>query len=164
MNFIEIYFKRPVFWDYILSSLIGVGFYFGIQKEIINYPKGDSIIEIITDISNTSFTSTGFILTILTVLITFKASSKRKKKVKDYDSALDLFFQTPLYGKTTYHLKNCIKSLIFLAMLGYLIKSLIPDDLKNYAFYFVIVGIFILAFTLVRCLLILNKILKLQNI
>lgn len=163
MKIIDGYFKKPLLWDLFLSIAIGIIFFFLIQKKIIAYPKNEFILNSISDIANLSFSSTGFILTILTVLITFKANSKKKEKIDDYNSALDVFFNTILYSQTTYHLKNCIVSLIFIGLFGYTLKFLIPEQYRFYLFYFLVISVFILSLTLMRCLLILNKVLKLQN-
>lgn len=163
MKLIDRYFKTPLMWDCLFGFLITGLFYMSIHLCILKYPKLDLTLNILTDISNTSFTSTGFVLTILTVLITFKANSKKKDKIEEYESALDLFFQTPLYSKTTNHLKNCIKSLILIAIICYLAKMIIPVLYTGYLFYCAVFCLAMLSFTLIRCMLILNRVLKLQT-
>lgn len=163
MKIVDIYFKNPISWDFLISLLLAFGTYNLSQDKVIEIPKNDFILSSVSDIANISFSSTGFILTILTVLITFKAGSRRKDKIENYDSALDFFFQTPLYAQTTYHLKNCIKSLVILGLTGYIFKITTPTSLMDYLFYFLIFSLFILALTLMRCLLILNRVLTLQN-
>jgi len=163
MKIVEVYFKSPLLWDCIISLLLTGGAYKLTYDKLIIIPKDDFILSCVSDIANISFSSTGFILTILTVLITFKAGSRRKEKIENYDSALDFFFQTPLYSQTTYHLKNCIKSLVVLGLVGYILKITIPETLIEYVFFFLIFSLFILALTLMRCLLILNRVLTLQN-
>jgi hypothetical protein len=163
MKPINIYFKSPLTWDCLISVSIATATFKLISNKVIEVPKHDFILSSVSDIANISFSSTGFILTILTVLITFKASSRRKDKIENYDSALDFFFQTPLYAQTTYHLKNCIKSLVVLGLIDYIFKITIPKGLNEYLFCFLIFSLFILALTLMRCLLILSKVLTLQN-
>lgn len=159
----EFYLKKPVIFDYVISFVVIYCFKLALKHNLIKLPTFNHSINVLTDISNLSFTSTGFVLTILTVLITFKAGSTKKEKVKDYDSALDLFFQTPLYKTTTTLLKNCIKSLVFLAVLGYLLKAALSNENVEYLFYFSVFGLVVLSLTLIRCMVILSKILKLQN-
>jgi hypothetical protein len=163
MKTLDVYFKYPILMDFLISLTLVVGFHNLTQKNIIFIPKRDFILSSVSDIANISFSSTGFILTILTVLITFKAGSRKKDKIENYDSALDFFFQTPLYAQTTHHLKNCIKSLVVLGVAGYMLKITLPQSLTIYLFYFLIFSVFVLALTLMRCLLILNKVLALQN-
>lgn len=163
MKVLNTYFIYPIIFDISISAFFAMVFDKLIQKDILILPKRDFILSSVSDIANISFSSTGFILTILTVLITFKAGSRNKNKIKNYDSALDYFFHTPLYAQTTYHLKNCIKSLVMLAVTGYLLKITISDPFTIYLFHFLIFSISVLALTLTRCLLILNKVLELQN-
>jgi hypothetical protein len=163
MKLLDLYFKHPIKWDYFMCAVIIVAIIFGVYFSYIEIPKNSQILEVLTDISNTSFTSTGFILTILTVIITFKSTSAKKTNISDHDSALDLFFNNDLYPLTTLHLKNCIKSLIFIAITGYFLKNLIPYESQYLLFYYNTLGLGILSLTLFRCLLILNKVLDLQN-
>jgi hypothetical protein len=163
MKIVDIYFRNPLSWDCIISVFIAAGTCKLTYDKVIEVPKNDFILSSVSDIANISFSSTGFILTILTVLITFKAGSHKKDKIENYDSALDFFFQTALYGQTTHHLKNCIKSLVILGLTGYVFKIITPKPFMEYLFYFLIFSLFILALTLMRCLLILNRVLTLQN-
>lgn len=60
----------------------------------------------LTDLITISLTLAGFILTLITVLITFKSSSKIKKlEVDSKEPIFDLFFATSLYFETVRHLK-----------------------------------------------------------
>jgi hypothetical protein len=61
------------------------------------------------------------------------------------------------------HLKNCIKSLIFISLLGFLLKIFLNNYFKYLLFFYNIIGIAIVIFTLWRCLLILGKILEMQE-
>jgi len=133
------------------------------KYELLNIPSEKAIESLLSDLSNTSFTSTGFILTILTVLITFKANNQKKNKVADYDSALSIFFETPLYRATTKYLKDCIKSLLFVALIGFFFKIFLQNFQLIFLFNIAIIILIIVAMTLIRCVLILGKILKLQN-
>lgn len=163
MKIIDNYFRSPIFFDCLVSFLVSTAIWKLVAFKLITIPKNEFILASISDIANISFSSTGFILTILTVLITFKAGSKKAKKIANYESPLDFFFQTPLYSQTTHHLKNCIKSLLVIGLVGYIFKIITPSHCCLYLFYYLIFCLLILAFTLMRCLLILNKILKLQN-
>lgn len=164
MNLVNIYFKNPVKWDYVISIAFTVITWRLIRTKVIETPSNDFILSSVSDLANISFSSTGFILTILTVLITFKASSKKKSTVNKYDSALDFFFQTPLYAQTTNLLKDCIRSLIVIGLMGYILKIITSEIYRQHLFFFLIFSLFVLSLTLMRCLLILNKVLSLQNV
>ena len=158
------YFKRPLTWDYFIAVVLCTLGFVLVHEKIILKPKADDCMAIITDVTNISLTMSGFILTLLTVLITFKGGSKiTKVEVDSNEPLFDLFFVTGLYHETVKHLKNCIKSLIIIAFIGFTIKIFFPDSLKTDVFYFNIVGFTIIILTITRCLLILGKVMDLQK-
>jgi hypothetical protein len=158
------YFKRPLIWDFFIALLLSNLGFILIYKNLIFKPKADDSVAIITDIINISLTMSGFILTLLTVLITFKGGSKiTKVEVDSREPLFDLFFVTGLYHETVKHLKNCIKSLIIVAIIGFTVKIFSPESLKNNIFYFNIFGFTIIMMTITRCLMILGKVMDLQK-
>lgn len=163
MKLINFYFVNAIKLDLFISSAFGCLTWLLFDKFTIRIPNEDFILNSVSDIANISFTSAGFILTILTVLITFKAASQPKEKIENYDSTLDWFFQTSLYSVTTHLLKDCIKVLIALGLIGYMVKILLPENLRFYSFYFIIFSLILLSLTLFRCLLLLSKVLGLQT-
>lgn len=158
------YFKQPLFWDYIISSIITIIFIVLYNYDFINLPKIDRSLSITSDLSNVGLTSAGFILTLLTVLITFKSSSKiSKENYTDDNTLFELFFTSDLYFQTVKILKNCIKSLIFISVFGYCLKIGLTQTKLQFTFFYNIFGLAIISLTLWRCLLILTKILKMQE-
>ncbi|SHL41606.1 hypothetical protein [Flavobacterium xanthum] len=158
------YFKRPFLWDSSFAVLFTILGYLLVYKQIIIIPKIDDCISITTDVINISLTMSGFILTLLTVLITFKGGSKiNKLEIDSKETLFDLFFATGLYHETVRHLKNCIKSLIIVAIIGFTVKIFCPETFKPNIFYFNIFGFTIIMMTISRCLLILEKIMDLQK-
>lgn len=161
---IDQYFKRPVFWDCIMAIIFGIIGYFLCEKKIIVKPLVEDSILITSDITNISLTMSGFILTLLTVLITFKSGLKSNKiQIDSNESIFDIFFSTGLYHETVRHLKNCIKSILVVAIFGFALKLFCPTTLKSNIFYFNICGLTIIIVTLFRCLLILGKVMDLQK-
>lgn len=161
---IDCYFKRPLILDYIISSLILTSAIVLYKKDLIELPSCDYSISIATDLSNISLTLSGFILTLLTVLITFKGGAKIKKDdYTDNDTIFDVFFTTGLYYETIKHLKNCVKSLIFISILGYSLKIGLHHRFIHLLFFYNIFGFAIIIFTLIRSLLILTKVINLQK-
>ncbi len=161
---LDLYFKRPIFYDYIIA-IITISFIYIIEvKTCFTLPKYERILTISSDLSNISFTAAGFILTLLTVLITFKSSSTiSKNNYKEDESLFNLFFVSSLYFQTVKILKNCIKSLIFISFIGYSLKLGLPKSYLTYIFYFNILALIVIVLTLYRCLLLLTKILKMQE-
>lgn len=163
-DIIESYIKRPVLYDIIISVIVGITLFSLLDNHLINNPQKDFVRTLLSDLSTIAFTSTGFILTILTVLITFKSNSKRKEKITDYDSALSLFFNTPLYTKSTSILKNCIKILLLVALLAFLLKAFSFSLELKLLFSIVMCPLILITMSLLRCVIILSKIHSLQNI
>ena len=158
------YFKQPLFWDYLLSGIIMSFLIVAYNYDLINLPLIDRSLSITSDLSNVGLTSAGFILTLLTVLITFKSSSNiTKENYTDNNSLFEMFFTSDLYFITVKILKNCIKSLIFISVFGYCLKIGLPQEKIQFTFFYNIFGLAIIALTLWRCLLILTKILKMQE-
>lgn len=158
------YFRRPIFWDYFFCSLFCTLSIYLVYNENIQLPNDNDTIAVTSDVTNISLTLSGFILTLLTVLITFKSGSNIKKIEPDsQEPVFDLFFASGYYFETVKHLKNCIKSLIFIAVIGFIIKLFLPSEYKSKAFFFNVIGLGIIILTISRCVLILNKVLELQE-
>jgi len=161
---IDAYFKSPIFWDYFFAALLSSGAIILWNNHLIISPKEEYLYSFVSDLATIALTMAGFILTLLTVLISFKSTSKQKRdSISESDTVFELFFSTQLYFETVIHLKNAIKSLTLMAVVGYCIKLTL--NLKNYPVLFIynIFGIIIVFFTVWRCLLILSKIIKIQQ-
>ncbi len=158
------YFKKPLFWDYLLVVLVVSTLFTLYLFDKISLPENEFVVTISSDVSNIGFTSSGFILTLLTVLITFKGSSRITKKTSNTDSSVfQMFFASDLYFDTVGHLKNCIKSLLAISILGYALKLGLPKSYLYVLYFCNIAGLIIIVATLWRCLLILSKIIKIQE-
>lgn len=161
---LDYYFRRPVFWDYFISVTICALLIYLNQIKKFTLPSESDVISVTTDVITITLTLSGFILTLLTVLITFKTGSQIKKiEPENSESLFNLFFASGYYFETIKHLKNCIKSLIFIAVIGFGIKLFLPSDYRIKAFFFNAVGLCIIVLTIWRCLLILSKILDFQK-
>ena len=161
---LDIYFRRPVFWDYFISTILIICVVVLNMKGFLIIPKESIYISIISDISSIGLTSAGFILTLLTVLITFKSGSKlTKEEYENAKSVFELFFISDLYFETVKHLKNCIKSLIIISIFGYVLKLGLSPEYRYLIYFSNYLGLTIIILTLWRCLLILSKILSMQK-
>jgi hypothetical protein len=161
---IDRYFKRPILYDYLIACLICGFFFFLYRRHCLDLPKPENSLSTTTDLSTISLTLAGFVLTLLTVLVTFKTGAKIPNSSNNEDIPLfDLFFSTKLYYRTTDLLKGCIKSLIFISILGFSLKLLLNECLAKYLFFANILGLVIIATTLYRSLMILTKIISLQK-
>jgi magnesium-transporting ATPase (P-type) len=158
---IDQYFNRPLFWDYLFAIIIVAATFFLSSRCIFIIPSESYYLPISTDLSNISLTSAGFILTLLTVLITFKSGTDGTGAKST--STFQLFFASSLYFETVKHLKNCIKSLIFISIIGFSLKLGLPENHRETLYFYNILGLVIIVLTLWRCLLILSKILEMQK-
>jgi hypothetical protein len=161
---LDLYFRKPVLWDYLIAIIIACLIFILQQKSLVQVPNKELLLEINSDLSVISLTFAGFILTLLTVFIAFKSSSKSIRNADlENESLFDIFFSSRLYFETMRHFQNCIKSLVFIALLSYILKLQFTQIELGYVFAFSFSGLFILVMTLNRSLLILSKIIKMQE-
>lgn len=161
---IDKYFKRPVLFDYFIGIFISGTIVFLVSKTGFKIPKDEIIISIVSDLSTVALTLSGFILTLLTVLISFKSTAKSKKDINfESDTLYEIFYSTDLYFETVKHLKNAIISLTFTAIVGYSLKLTLDSKYYIVLFTFNLFSLIVIFLTLWRCLLILSKIIKIQK-
>jgi hypothetical protein len=160
---LDIYFRRPIFWDYLIAILLTSLVTLLSYKKKIDIPSGEHLYSIVSDLTTISLTMAGFILTLLTVLISFKSTSRSKKDFSEKDSLFEIFFSTNLYYETIMHLKNAIISLSVISVIGYIFKLSITSKYYHVLFSYNMLGIIIIFFTVWRSLLILSKIIKIQK-
>src|ERR1700744_1066445 len=161
---IDAYYKKPLLYDYSLAILIAVILYFLYWHQTITLPAKDVNTSMATDIATISLTLAGFILTLLTVLITFKTGAKIPNSTNQEELPLfNLFFSTRYYYDTVDLLKGAIKSLVFVAILSFTLKLILRDNQLEYLFFGNVGGLIIIVATLLRNLLILTKIVDLQR-
>ena len=159
----DTYFKTPILWD-ILISIAGISTFY-LFPIISDFSLHSArIIGLCSDIFNIGFTSTGFVITLLTILITFKANSKiTKENYTEHNTLFEIFFTSELYHKTVNILKYCIGQLLLTSFLGVMLKLLIEGDQIRILFYYNIGSILLIVLAMARCLWILTKIMKFQK-
>lgn len=158
------YFKRPLLYDYLTGCLICGIFLWLNNQNLFCLPKPENSLSTATDLSTVSLTLAGFVLTLLTILITFKTGAKIPNGSQNENLPLfDLFFSTRLYYQTTNLLKGCINSLVFVAVLGFSLKLLLREPMIKYLFYSNVLTLFIIVLTFYRSLMILKRIISLQK-
>jgi hypothetical protein len=161
---IDNYFNRPLLYDYSLALIACLIFLVLNNTQNFDLPSAETTLSTTTDLSTVSLTLAGFVLTLLTVLITFKTGARIPNGIQNNDVPLfDLFFSTNLYYQTIDLLKGCIKSLMFIAVLGFSLKLLIYPSFTKYIFFSNVTVLIIIVMTLWRSLLILTKIVNLQK-
>lgn len=161
---LDYYYKRPVLIDYFLGLIIAFAVFLVCRKYGIDINLGKSDNSISTEIANSSLTFSGFVITFLTLLITFKngSSSQNVDGALPNKTIFDSFLSSPLYFSSTTILKNCVKSLIGLAIIGYVLLLSVPESIKSLLFYYSILGLVIILLTIWRCIYVLSKIIDFQ--
>ncbi len=158
------YFRNPIVWDVFIATILAVTTVIAHNINYLIKPTNENILETLSDFSNIGLTSSGFVLTFLTILITFKSSnSVDKNNATENNSVFEIFFASELYFETVKYLKGCIKSLLSVSIAGYIFKLLLSSSQVSYLYYFNVFSIVIIVLTLWRCLLILSKIIELQR-
>lgn len=131
---------------------------------MITLPTNEQISSTASDLLTISLTIAGFVLTLLTILITFKSSSNVTSVTNpESEPAFNLFFGTSYYFETVRHLRDGVKSLLVISILGFFVKLLINPKAPYVLFLFCLFGVVIIALTLSRTLMILSKVIKLQD-
>jgi len=159
---LDIYFRKPVFWDFLTATIITFILYILYKNSHIALPENQDSYSLAGDLTNITLTLSGFILTILTVLITFKDNTRTNENIDD-SNVFNKFFNTKFYYETVRHLKNCIKSIVTVSAIGFFLKLFLLKELREYFFFFNSFGLIITILTIWRCLLILSKILSFQK-
>tara|TARA_R110000796_G_scaffold252631_1_gene389287 strand:+ start:189397 stop:189924 length:528 start_codon:yes stop_codon:yes gene_type:complete len=169
---IDKYFNHALFYDIIAAALITLAC-FGLNwYDVLPIPNIDFLLSTTSDIANIAFTSAGFVLTFLTLFVSFKISATpfRKKKKQTLEesykkhSLFNLFLNSSLYVETIRHLKNAVKELIIIAIVGYFLKLSIGSTYSKYLFYYDIFGLVIISMTLWRSMLVLTGVLNVDNV
>ncbi|RZK43055.1 MAG: hypothetical protein EOO90_05215 [Pedobacter sp.] len=164
MKILDLYFRIPILLDYSVSITICALAYKLRSVNFLPLPKTEQIYSMSSDLTTIGLTLAGFILTFLTVLITFKADNKVRADNYDPDAPVfELFFGSHLYFLTIGHLKNATKSLVVITVIGYIVTLVASEASIGYLYYYNIIGITIITLTLWRCLLIVSNILKMQR-
>lgn len=163
------YFNYAIIIDIAICSILCLICYLLIKNGIIEVPDKDLIISTVSDVANIGFTSAGFVLTFLTLLVSFKSTLKpleRKSTLEDtYKeiSLFNLFLYSPLYVETIRQLKNGVKILILIAIIGYIFKICLSVKYITVLFYYNIIGVCMISLVLWRSLIVLSGVLKVQN-
>lgn len=161
---VDIYFRKPVLYDLVLGVVFSTAMVFLKWRNFITLPKSDIMLSVVSDLCTVALTLAGFILTLLTVLVSFKSTVKSSRDLKlDSDSLFDIFFSTSLYFDTVMHLKNAIICLSAISVSGYGLKLALPEGVYIYLFCFCCFTLVVILMTLWRCLMILSKVVELQK-
>ncbi len=159
----DAYFRMPLFWDYTAGTFMAGLVYYLNSSGILIRPEANYLMSNISDLSTIALTLAGFILTLFTVLISFKAERENASVDPERETVFTIFFSTPLYFFTMMHLKNCIKSLVITSVVGFFLKLTLTPSQYLWLYLYNFFGLVILIMTLLRSLVILSKIVQIQK-
>lgn len=158
------YFRRPLLYDYVISSLVLGTLFFLYQKRIILIPKAAASAEFSSDIATLGLTISGFILTLITILISFKSNQlSNEEKLTNNSSPFKIFLASIHYKTSIGILKNGVISLIVVSFTIYLALISLQAEQLICLFFFNILGLLIILATFFRCFYILDLVLKMQS-
>ena len=161
---IDLYFKRPILVDYIISVIIISGIVTLDYFDIFNLPSSEKSSDFASDIGAIGLTVSGFILTLITILISFKSGQIiAEEKLTNSSSPFKIFLASPLYGRSIDILKYGVLSLVLVSFLIYILKLSLDDKYLVYIFHVNILGLIIILMTFLRCFFVLGIIMKMQN-
>lgn len=164
MKIIDTYYKHPVFYDYFLSMiLIGIFLFLDdrFDLKIIESNLGN---ELSSDIGTVGLTVSGFILTLATILITFKSGQiLSDENLDNQSSPFKIFLGSRLYKQSINVLKYGVLSLVAISILIFVLKIFSGNLNPKISLFANIVGLVIISTTFIRCFYVLNIILKMQE-
>lgn len=162
---VENYFKWPVLYDYLLSLLIVSGIVFlDCNYNFISISIISKSYDFSSDIGAIGLTVSGFILTLVTILMTLKSGQIiSEEELKNDSSPFKIFLASSLYFQSLKILKNGVLSLITICFIIFLLKLVLIEEYYILLFYLNLVGLFIVVVTFLRCFYVLNLIIKMQK-
>ncbi|WP_289039174.1 hypothetical protein [uncultured Zobellia sp.] len=164
MKFLDWYYKRPILIDYAIAALF-VGLFFLINRQLdLDIIKSNEKNDLSIDIGAIGLTVSGFILTLVTILITFKSGEILSDNSLDNDSSpFKIFLGSKLYKKSINILKYGVLSLVSISIAIFILKMFSGSISSEYILSANIIGIIIISTTFIRCFYVLNIILKMQD-
>jgi hypothetical protein len=155
---LDFYLKTPVVCDFFIVGIITIAWYFLSKHYGFSIDSDNNkLSEISAEIGTVVITIAGFILTIITIIVSFKNTIKPKKK----ESNNDLFYNSDFYLTTIKLLKNCVKLLLLLFSVIY-IARLVHPIADNVLFYINFSALIFSVLVFLRFLLILKIIISFQ--
>ena len=162
---LNIYYKRPILYDYFISILVIIILCLLRRYCIFEFPKIEKSLEFASDIAGVGLTISGFILTLLTILMTLKSGEivSDEKPLKNSSSAFKIFLSSPLYLESVKILRNGVFSLLIICFLIYLNKLLFTLIYSEIIFFMNITCLILIVTTFFRCFYVLDLIGKMQK-
>ena len=162
---LEAYYKRPILYDYILAAVISIGAHLCIEGNVITAPNTENSLDFASDIGTAGLTISGFLLTLITILMTLKSNEiiNGDNELSNDSPSFKIFLKSKLYVRSIEILINGVFSLVMICFIIFGIRMLFSKELEHIFFYLNIIGLLIILSTFLRCFYVLNLILKMQK-
>jgi len=159
-SLLDKYYKSPLLYDLIIIVLVILSIIYLTENDIFDlYFDCES-----KEIAGIGITISGFILTILTILLTLKSNSIESKRKKGESNSFKIFLASPLYSKSVIILKNGVLTLLIVSFITLGFSIFFERYYCEYGVYANIVCIIFILLVFLRSFYILNLIFKMQNI
>lgn len=163
-NSLDILYKYPILVDTILGILfcVIIKLYESKYGYLSIYKSYD--VSICSDLGAIGLTISGFLITIVTILVSFKTSSLIDKTdlKKDSNSFL-IFISSPFYFQTVKFINKSVIILVILSITNYILKIFISTEYNYIMFFTNIITVILILTTFSRSIYIINLIIKMQK-
>ena len=161
---LDTYYKHPIRYDYLISILVIVASYYLDKYDYIEIPNIVFSNDFASDIGAIGLTFSGFILTLITILISFKSSQlSEPESLNNNSNAFKIFLASDLYSDSIKILQKGVISLIVISFIIFTAKLFFVNKTFNYLFFLNITGLIIILSTFFRCYYVLSLILRMQK-
>lgn len=153
------YYKRPLLYDLIINALV---------ITIIIYLTKSDIVDLKFDcesreIALLGITISGFILTMLTILLSLKSNSIGSKKKEKQTNSFKIFLASKLYSKSVLILRNGVLTLLIISFFTLGFSVFFNSYYCDFGSYANLVCIIFILLVFLRSFYILNLIFKMQS-
>jgi hypothetical protein len=161
---IDIYYKKPVLFDFIISAIV-IGFVVSLDcYNLFKLPDSEKSSDFASDIGAIGLTISGFILTLITILISLKSGQVLLgEKLTNSSSPFKIFLASPLYVRSIDILKYGVFSLVLVSFAIFILKLALDVNHLKYIFYGNVLGLVIILMTFLRCFYVIGIIMQIQN-
>lgn len=159
---LDIYYRLPLIFD-LLFNIVSVAFILFIESNGYYCFSFDRTSQVIPSIG---ITISGFVLTMLTILLTLKTNSiinKNDHSTNDYKNNFSIFLASDLYTKAISVLRNGVVFLLIISFVTLGISVVVQDIYIKYGVYLNTICIISTLLVFLRSFYVLNLIFKMQS-
>ena len=156
---LDIYYKRPLLCDLIIITIIICAIIYLTKSNLLDLKFDcDS-----REIALLGITISGFILTMLTILLSLKSNSITSKKKEKETNSFKIFLASKLYSKSVLILRNGVLTLLSVSFFTLGFSVFFGSYYCDYGLYANVICIVFILLVFLRSFYILHLIFKMQN-